>query len=340
MLINMNFGILLLAIVILMITLGGSGCASTSYTVPKTVVDDASLPRIEINGVLLHSRTFGNPNSPVVIVLHGGPGWDSRYLLSIQALKDEFFVVFYDQRGAGLSQRVPDEQLTYKVMMEDLDAVVGHYGKGRKVSLIGHSWGAMLASLYLAQYPDKLAGVVIAASGPMTGEIADRLKWPFSIGFVFHAGWNWFGSLFVHEPDEYATDDYFYYQLFATYEGPGHPLAKYHCGDTVLADDYSVWRFGGRALNEVTATYSGSREGWPRIDFTQGVENFDQEVLFMAGACDSILGPEVQREHMRPFPDARLVVIENAGHDIFTEQPVTSLIPVRAYLQAFINNDQ
>ena len=223
--INMNYGMLLVAIVILMITLGGSGCASTSYTVPKTVVDDASLLRIEINGVLLHSRTFGNPNRPVVIVLHGGPGWDSRYLLPIQALKDEFFVVFYDQRGAGLSQRVPDEQLTYKVMMEDRDAVVDHYGKGRKVSLIGHSWGAMLASLYLAQYPDKLAGVVIAASGPMTGEIADRLKWPFSIGFVFHAGWNWFGSRFVHEPDEYATDDYFYYRLFATYEGPGHPLA-------------------------------------------------------------------------------------------------------------------
>ena len=60
----------------------------------------------------------------------------------------------------------------------------------------------------------------------------------------------------------------------------------------------------------------------------------------MAGACDSILGPEVQREHMQSFPDARMVVIENAGHDIFTEQSVTSLIPVRAYLHASINNVQ
>ncbi len=59
----------------------------------------------------------------------------------------------------------------------------------------------------------------------------------------------------------------------------------------------------------------------------------------MAGACDSILGAEVQREHMQTFQNAKLVVIENAGHDIFTEQPATSLIPVRTYLRESFSMD-
>ena len=55
-------------------------------------------------------------------------------------------------------------------------------------------------------------------------------------------------------------------------------------------------------------------------------------MLFLAGACDSILTPELQRQQMQYFPNARLVVIQNAGHDVFTEQPDASLVPVRTYV--------
>ncbi len=67
------------------------------FVVPATVVADASLPAIEINGVRLHAEVFGREGAPVVIVLHGGPGNDYRYLLPLQALADRYRVVFYDQ---------------------------------------------------------------------------------------------------------------------------------------------------------------------------------------------------------------------------------------------------
>ncbi len=193
----------------------------------------------------------------------------------------------------------------------------------------------MLVSGYIGRHPDKVARAVIAASGPLTEEIEKlpSFRFPYSAGFFFHAAWSWFGSFFGSFPDDDGRRDYFYYRMFATYEGKGHPFAGYHCGNTVAAGDVIVWRFGSRAMNRVTATYDGSdRE--PRVDFTEGIERFDREVLFLAGACDSILTPDLQRQQMGYFPSARLVVIQDAGHDVFTEQPSTSLAPVRSYLRS------
>src|SRR5262245_60802661 len=86
----------------------GVGCldpGDPGNLVPRTVTEDPTLSQIEINGAHLHAEAFGDPNAPTVIVLHGGPGSDYRCLLPLQALAgDGYRVVFWDQRGAGLSE--------------------------------------------------------------------------------------------------------------------------------------------------------------------------------------------------------------------------------------------
>jgi hypothetical protein len=55
------------------------------------------------------------------------PGADYRSLLDLKALADDYFVVFYDQRGTGLSPRVEDPgELTYELYLDDLAAFVAH----------------------------------------------------------------------------------------------------------------------------------------------------------------------------------------------------------------------
>src|SRR3990167_8634860 len=115
----------------------------SGFTVADTVERDASLPRITLQGYVFHAESFGSPGKPVVIVLHGGPGADYRYMLPLKALADDYQVVFYDQRGTGLSPRVPAESITLQSFLTDLDAFVDAFGKGRPVHLVGHSWGAM-----------------------------------------------------------------------------------------------------------------------------------------------------------------------------------------------------
>ena len=154
----------------------GAGWLATAGAppVPPTVADDPSLPSVRVGGVKLHARAFGDPSSPTVVVVHGGPGNDFRYLLPLAALADRYQVVFYDQRGSGLSERLPDERLTLEGLYAELDGVVDLFGRGRPVRLVGHSWGAMLASGYAARHPEKLSHLVLAEPGMLSREDARR----------------------------------------------------------------------------------------------------------------------------------------------------------------------
>jgi proline iminopeptidase len=56
---------------------------SGDYHVAETVAQDTSIPHIEIDGVTYHAETFGDPENPVVVTVHGGPGGDYRSILSL-----------------------------------------------------------------------------------------------------------------------------------------------------------------------------------------------------------------------------------------------------------------
>ncbi len=253
--------------------------------------------------------------------------------MPVKALSDEYFVVLYDQRGTGLSPRVDDHELSIESLLDDLDALVDRYGRGRPVNLIGHSFGGMLVSSYVGRHPEKLAGVVLAEPGPLTSKMAehDNFKFHVGAGFVFHVIGSWIDSRFYSGPDDHAREDYFQGKYLATYEGKGHPLAGYFCDNKVTIVGLQHWRLGRRAWVKLRKTYPSGEEGL-RFSFVEGVEVFDKEVLFLAGSCDVILGAEFQGEQMKYFPNAKLVVVEGVGHDMFAENPEASLAPVRTYL--------
>ncbi len=56
-----------------------------------------------------------------------------------------------------------------------------------------------------------------------------------------------------------------------------------------------------------------------------------RKVLFLAGGCSVTVGEARQREHMRFFREAELVVIPGAGHTLFGERPDESVGAVRRY---------
>src|SRR5690349_8356859 len=102
----------------------GAGCldpGDSGNLVPRTVTEDPTLPQIAVNGTHLHAEAFGDPTAPTVVVLHGGPGSDYRNLLDLRALTDDGYrVVFWDQRGAGLSERHDGGTYSFAVYAQDL----------------------------------------------------------------------------------------------------------------------------------------------------------------------------------------------------------------------------
>jgi len=110
----------------------------------------------------LYVRVRGNPDEPLIINLHGGPGGYSGIDIKLMgpALEDEFLVAYLDQRGCGKSRECTDSSmLTVDQYVEDLDLVVDslriRYAK-EKVHLMGTSWGGMYGFLYLLQDQSKI----------------------------------------------------------------------------------------------------------------------------------------------------------------------------------------
>ena len=141
--------------------------------VPLTVDQDPGLPSITVNGVMLHSEAYGHPDSTIIVCIHGGPGGDYRYMLNLKDLADYGYrVVFYDQIGSGLSERFPKSSYTslgtgaLDMIYDELSGVIAHYRThpNQKVFLIGHSWGAMLATAYAGKYPNAIQGLAIAGT--------------------------------------------------------------------------------------------------------------------------------------------------------------------------------
>jgi proline iminopeptidase len=83
-------------------------------------------------------------------VLHGGPGAHHDYLLpQMLALADRYELVFYDQRGGGRSKTDAREPITWRTQVEDMALVVRELAL-EPLSVIGYSWGGLLALLYAA----------------------------------------------------------------------------------------------------------------------------------------------------------------------------------------------
>ena len=150
-----RFAVHTLSTAIILVVLFLANTLLRPITFSPTVDLNPSLPSITLNGYTFHSETMGNPDNPVVIALHGGPGGDYRNLLPIAPLSDDYHLVFYDQRMTGLSSRDFDGVLDIESFFTDLDLFVDHVGAGDPVILLGDSWGAMLASGYASRFPEK-----------------------------------------------------------------------------------------------------------------------------------------------------------------------------------------
>lgn len=116
---------------------------------------------IEINGMkqgmILQGR---NKKNPVLLFLHGGPGF-TEYILyrnSKLKLEDDFTVCWWEQRGSGLSYQsdIPPETMTVEQMISDTVEMTNYlrvrFGQ-EKIYLLGHSWGSFLGMHVIQQHP-------------------------------------------------------------------------------------------------------------------------------------------------------------------------------------------
>jgi proline iminopeptidase len=297
--------------------------------VPRTVDDDPTLPRLALNGSLFHAEAFGDPSSPVIVVLHSGPGHDYRSLaITLRQpvdgvrLEDRHRVVFWDQRSAGLSRRHEERDVDIDTYDADLLALVDTFSAGRPVVLLGKSWGGMFAANFISRHPGRVAGAVLMEPGPLTKALFEDVKGGIQnldLGSDWLNDAAWAGP--VVSSDDHARADY---ALLLAMLGDSQP--GFHISTT---NREPLWRLGAVAWGHLQS--EGIKNGW---DFTTGLGRFTRPVLFEASDQNEVIGIAFQRRQMTAFPNASLAIVPGAGHDFNWTQPEATLRPVLSYLAA------
>jgi proline iminopeptidase len=112
-----------------------------------------------------------------IIVVHGGPGLDHSYLQpGLDALATRNTLVYYDQRGTGRSVANLDSVgINLDAFIEDIDALRQAMGYER-VSVLGHSFGALLAIEYAARHPAETRALILMNPTEPGARFRDQLQ--------------------------------------------------------------------------------------------------------------------------------------------------------------------
>jgi proline iminopeptidase len=313
---KMNHTLVMMAVVI-MSTIPFMGCEKEVYMkdegnlVPKTADEDPGIPSVTINGALLHSEAFGPPDSALIVVLHGGPGSDYRYLLKCREFADHGYrVVFYDQRGSGLSQRFSKSTYSLKVMFDELGGIIDHYrtSPSQKIFLLGQSWGAMLATAYVNAHPAAISGLILCEPG----------------GLVWHDIADYAHRTRGVEITSELMNDVTYMDQFITGKESQQEILDYKFGLLAFAETdkdnptgneahIPFWRWG--AVCNQTLFDLGETE---KPDWTTNLDQYSTKVLFLYSENNRAYGPEWAKKVSSAYPNVQLFEVMGAGHDMLT----------------------
>lgn len=147
----------------------------------KTTTEDTnttSLPKnveeknIKINGVNHFFKIVGEGEP--ILVLHGGPGLFSDYLVPSFSNLTNYQLIFYDQRGSGKTDFPADtNSISIDNFVNDVETIRKSF-KIEKLTIVGHSWGGLLALFYAKKYPDNLAKLILITPGPSNSEYYEK----------------------------------------------------------------------------------------------------------------------------------------------------------------------
>ena len=117
------------------------------------------------NGVNLHVRDEGNPESPAIVFLHGHTEDLHTWNNMAKKLVENFRVIRFDLRRHGLTGPAQDNEYNLESYVSDLSLFIQHFELDNFV-LIGHSMGGRISTKYTIENPEKVNGLVLlSASG-------------------------------------------------------------------------------------------------------------------------------------------------------------------------------
>ena len=295
--------------------------SAEAQTAPAVVAQQEGF--VDAHGVLIYYLSLGS-GSPLMVV-HGGPGADHTYFLPyLLPLARKHRLIFIDERGSGRSQRLQDaSQYTVENMVEDVEDVRLALGLG-KISLLGHSYGGVLAQAYALKYQANLSHLILNSTFPSTKQMnevlarekaqmpPDTLK---RLNELEAAGLFGKGEAWEHGryPVEYAGlawgPGYFPF-LYGARPDPTYDPQGQETG-TSWELYRTMWGEHGEFVID------GNLKS---VEYVDRLATLKVPTLVMAGDHDEC-DPSLSREMHEKIAGSELVILPNSGHMNFVDQP-------------------
>ncbi len=287
-----------------------------------------------LNGIRFFYSVGGTAaDAPPVVFLHGGPGQGSEHFeaLGHRFLERELRVVYFDQRGSGLSERPINRDYAIATMVDDIEALRRELGTP-KIVVMGHSFGAVLALEYAARYPANVSHVIIVA-----GLWDTQVQCPLRLAR--------FAKL---RPEVYerTRNDTLAQDGSRRNDCDIELRARNGLGDdrrlfdlqTIFVDSTLAGRLD--SVNTARNVVYGSEvnravmaAGMNRYRFTR-FEAVTMPALVIAGMQDGAVIPAGLRPLSEKLPHARYVEFENSGHFVYLDEPDRFARVVTAFIKA------
>ena len=139
------------------------------YFVPVT-----SVHKVEADGVRVFYRAAGDPNSPVVLLLHGFPASSFMFRELIPRLADDYRVIAPDLPGFGFTE-VPEER-QYIYSFDRLAATLNAFTQALKIrrfALYVFDYGAPTGFRLAMAHPDRVTAIVTQNGNAYEEGLAD-----------------------------------------------------------------------------------------------------------------------------------------------------------------------
>jgi pimeloyl-ACP methyl ester carboxylesterase len=295
------------------------------------------LRQVELGGLKQWISIRGRDvRNPILLFLHGGPGSANLAKLRIEcpALEDQFVVVSWDQRGAGKTHtlRVAEGGLTLEQLREDARQLVnylrGRFG-GRKIYLMGFSWGTALGLMTVRDHPEDFLGY-IGVSQIVNYAAGERLSLEYVRRIARETNNRKAAEELAGIDPAYRSADW-YPQLMLErgwllkFGGVYRSADNYAHEMRMLlgASEYSFLDFAWWP----TGSDLSLRTLWPglmSLNLSDAAPRIEVPVFFLAGRFDANAPTELTQaffERLQAPQGKQMIWFEESAHDIFFDQP-------------------
>jgi pimeloyl-ACP methyl ester carboxylesterase len=272
---------------------------------------------VTIRGLKLHCRRWGEPDAPLLLMLHGYQDESASWQFTVDAFKSDWQVVAPDWRGYGLSEWSGSDSYWYPDYLADLDYLLDHFSPERPARIVGHSLGANIAAVYAGLRPERVSQLVnVDGFGPpmMRQDPAPRRLS------------KWLAQLSDDTPQRPYSD----YEEFAVRMQSENPR---------LSDERArfIVQHWGKQVSEGGAAVGVIRRADPahkRINPTPMSQEeviacwrqTTASVLWIDGAQSGLMArlssmPNEFEDRASAYQDLQIRHVEDAGHNVHHDQP-------------------